>query len=335
MTKISLPECVDGFFNHYLTEQRNSSPATIASYTDALTVLLKFVEQKTGRGPDRQTFEDFSRDVIVEFLEHIEKERGNSIRTRNTRLMFVRTFFRYIAYSHPEGLGIYERIATSPCKRTQTRLVNLLSPEEVRALLESIDQNTANGRTEYLMLLFLIQTGVRVSELCNVRFSDVITPTSPCLRILGKGRKERIVRLNTEICAILKELKHEHPEREFVFVNRFEERITRHGISFILRRIVEKARKNRPELASRQITPHVFRHTNAMFLLWGGTDLVTISKWLGHSSISTTGIYVRADLRMLDDALKKCSFLELPHQKYNAPDSLLAKLEEVKRRCKR
>ena len=334
MTKISLAECVDGFFNHYLPEQRNSSPKTIASYTDALTVLLKFVEQKTGRPPDRQTFDDFTQELIVEFLDHLEKDRGNSIRTRNARLMFIRTFFRYIGNTYVEGMPAYSRIKTIPSKRMQTRLVNHLTPEEVRALLESIDRNTANGRTEYLMLLFLLQTGVRVSELCNVRFTDIITPASPCLRIIGKGRKERIVRLNSEICTILKELKHEHPEREFVFVNRFGEKITRHGVSFILHRIVENAWKNRPELADRQITPHVLRHTNAMFLLWGGTDLITISKWLGHSSISTTGIYVRADLRMLDEALEKCSFLELPHKKYSAPDSLLAKLEEVKRHCK-
>lgn len=335
MKKIDFAECIDSFFGCYLVEQRNVSPDTIAAYSDALSLLMRFVENKTGKTFEKQCLEDFSHDTILDFLDYLEKDRANSVRTRNTRLMFIRTFFRHIACRYPSALATYSRIATIPCKITRTRLVSYLEPEVISEIIKSIDRKSPYGSQEYLLITFLVQTGIRVSELCNIRFSDILGKDNPCLRILGKGRKERFVRLNSEICEMLREIQRASPEQEFIFINRYGKQISRHGIAYILDRVMSRAKVLRPALADKKMSPHILRHTNAMFLLYGGCDLASISKWLGHSSVATTNIYVQADIRMLDKALSKCRFFEIPYSQYKATDKVLAKLDEIRKKYRR
>ena len=339
MKKIDFADCIDSFFSTYLAEQRNSSPATASSYSDALTLLVRFIEQETGKSPEKQDLNDLSYDMILRFLDYLEHTRHNSIRTRNTRLMFIRTFFRHIACRYPSTLPLYSRIATIPCKKTQTRIVSYLEPGMVKLLIETIDKTTAGGKDEYLLFIFLIQTGLRVSELCNAQFSDLFFKDPavldvPCLRVTGKGRKERAVKLNSEIYQLLLEKKRNHPNQELLFINRYGRKMSRHGINYILNRIFVRAKDKFPELADVKISPHILRHTCAMFLLLGNTDLITISRWLGHSSIETTNIYVQANTDMIDQALSQYSFFEQPYAKYQATDTVLAKLDAIKKKCR-
>ena len=172
MKKIDFADCIESFFSTYLVGQRNASLATVSSYSDALTLLVRFIEQETGKSPEKQDLSDLSYDMILRFLDYLEFARNNSIRTRNTRLMFIRTFFRHIACRYPNTLPLYSRISTIPCKKTQNRIVSYLEPGMVKLLIEAIDKTTQSGKDEYLLLVFLIQTGLRVSELSNARFSD-------------------------------------------------------------------------------------------------------------------------------------------------------------------
>jgi len=339
MKKIDFADCIDSFFSTYLAGQRNSSPATVSSYSDALTLLVRFIEQETGKSPEKQDLNDLSYDMILRFLDYLEHTRRNSIRTRNTRLMFVRTFFRHIACRYPSTLPLYSRIATIPCKKAQTRIISYLEPGMVKLLIEAIDKTTESGKDEYLLLIFLIQTGLRVSELCNAKFSDMFFKDPavrdvPCLRVSGKGRKERVVKLNSEIYRILLEKKRLHPNQEQLFLNRYGRKMSRHGINYILNQILERAKDKFPELVEIKISPHILRHTCAMFLLLGKTDLFTISRWLGHSSIETTNIYVQANTDMIDKALSQYSFFEQPYAKYQATDTVLAKLDAIKKKCR-
>ena len=221
MKKIDFADCIESFFSTYLVGQRNASLATVSSYSDALTLLVRFIEQETGKSPEKQDLSDLSYDMILRFLDYLEFARNNSIRTRNTRLMFIRTFFRY-----PNTLPLYSRISTIPCKKTQNRIVSYLEPGMVKLLIEAIDKTTQSGKDEYLLLVFLIQTGLRVSELCNARFSDMFfrdpaVRDVPCLRVTGKGRKERAVKLNSEIYQILLEKKRLNPHQDLLFMNRY------------------------------------------------------------------------------------------------------------------
>ena len=337
MKKIDFADCIESFFSSYLVEQRNASSATIVSYSEALTLLVRFVEQETGKSPEKQELSDLSYNMILKFLDYLENSRHNSIRTRNARLMFIRTFFRHIACRYPSALPLYSRINTIPSKKTQTRIVFYLEPGTVKRIIQSIDKTTGQGKEEYLLFVFMIQTGLRVSELCNARFSDLFfkDPTTrdvPCLRVTGKGQKERVVKLNSEIYSILKEKKQINPKQEMLFLNRYGSKMSRHGINYILNRILTRAKEMFPELSDVKIFPHILRHTNAMFLLMGNTDLMTISRWLGHSSIETTNIYVQANTAMIDKALSEYSFFEQPFEKYQATDAVLAKLDAIKKR---
>ena len=337
MKKIDFADCIESFFSSYLVEQRNASPATIVSYSEALTLLVRFVEQETGKSPEKQELSDLSYNMILKFLDYLEISRHNSIRTRNARLMFIRTFFRHIACRYPSAVPLYSRIATIPSKKTQTRIVSYLEPGTVKQIIQSIDKTTDQGKEEYLLFVFMIQTGLRVSELCNARFSDMFfkdpaTRDVPCLRVTGKGQKERAVKLNSEIYSILKEKKQINPKQEMLFLNRYGSKMSRHGINYILNRILTRAKGMFPELSDVKISPHILRHTNAMFLLMGNTDLMTISRWLGHSSIETTNIYVQANTAMIDKALSQYSFFEQPFEKYQAADAVLAKLDAIKKR---
>ena len=339
MKKIDFADCIESFFSTYLVGQRNASPATVSSYSDALTLLVRCIEQETGKSPEKQDLSDLSYDMILRFLDHLEYARNNSIRTRNTRLMFIRTFFRHIACRYPNTLPLYSRISTIPCKKTQNRIVSYLEPGMVKLLIEAIDKTTESGKDEYLLLVFLIQTGLRVSELCNARFSDMFfrdpsVRDVPCLRVTGKGRKERAVKLNSEIYQILLEKKRLNPHQDLLFMNRYGRKMSRHGINYILNRIFVRAKNRFPELGDVKISPHILRHTCAMFLLQGNTDLLTISRWLGHSSIETTNIYVQANTDMIDKALSQYSFFEQPYAKYQATDTVLAKLDAIKKKCR-
>lgn len=331
--KSSLAQLLDSFFHQRLIAQRRASPATVNAYRDALRLFLVFASKRAGRPPSRLSLKELDRDVVLAFLNHLEQERHNTIRTRNLRLTVIRSFFQHVAYCDPAAMSLANRVLNIPGKRTTKRLVGYLSQAEVDAILAAPDRATPQGRRDYGLLLFLARTGARVSESIGVNAADLQLQRPSHVLFRGKGSKERIVPLEKDIAAVLKALIQERgiatDSQSPVFVSHRGQRLTRMGITHILRRAVAIAVKVKSHLAAKAISPHTLRHSLAMDLLQSGVDLTTIRSWLGHASTNTTHQYVEADLEMKRRALEKCDDRQASPAPYQPPDEVLAILESL------
>lgn len=327
---ILLSRHVESFFRDRLVRQLKVSDNTIHAYRDSLKLFFNHIAEQTGKPPHLLEIEDLSRDAVIEFLNHLEADRKNSVRTRNNRLAAIRSFFNYIAIVDPERMHTASRILSIPCKKGAKRMVGYLIPEEIEALLSAPDQYTKSGRRNHLLLLFLLRTGARVSEAVQLNRSDLRLTTPFQVLLHGKGDKERCVPLSTELAERLREhLKKIPADQPAVFLNARGSRITRHGVAHLINTYTKQAAEKHPSIRGRKITPHILRHTTAMCLLHAGVDLTTIRSWLGHSSVETTHLYVEADLKMKEAALAACNQTEPCFIPYKPPDDLLAFLESL------
>jgi integrase/recombinase XerD len=329
----TLGNLLESFFRRRLVAQRRASPATIATYRDALKLLLVFAGRRCGKPPSRLAVSDLDRDTVLDFLDYLEKERGNSVRTRNARLTAIRSFFQYVAYTDPEALGIVQRVLMIQSKRTVKPVIKHLTLSELSALLAAPDRRTVRGRRDYALLLFLGETGARVSEATGVNSADLRCDRPFQVVLRGKGSKERVVPLKEGTAAVLRALRKERGldahDVAPLFVNGCGERLTRFGVTHAVRRAVRMAREQQPDLDRRTVSPHVFRHTVAMNLLRGGVDLAVIRSWLGHVNLDTTHHYLEADVEMKRRALEQCRTAQPQPRRYRAPDPVLAMLESL------
>lgn len=325
---------LESFFHSRLTKQRNASRSTIASYRDALRMLILFAAERTGRKPCALVVEDLDRDVILAFLDELEKNRKNTIQTRNARLTAIRSFFHHIAANDPASLGIAQRVLAIPLKKPHTEITRHLARGELDALIDAPDQRTPRGRRDRTLLLFLARTGARVSEALSVNASDLrLDCTRPQVLLRGKGRKERVVPMSDDLVKALKALMYEREvephEVRPLFVGKNETRLTRFGATHIVRRAVAVAAANMPELAGKSISPHVLRHSLAMTLLQSGVDLLTIQAWLGHSQVATTHRYAAADVEMMRRGLDKAGIAGKLPARFQPKDRVLQLLENL------
>lgn len=329
----TLAALLESFFRQRLANQRLASPATIAAYRDTLRMLLLFISARVGRPPAALSLEDLDRDNILAFLDDLERTRGNSIRTRNARLAAIRSFFAYASIRDPAAAGLAQRILSIEGKRCVKRAVDYLRPEELAAILDAPDRSSRLGRRDYALLLFLARTGARVSEAIGVNAADLRLTRPTQVKLYGKGMKVRVVPLSPDLAEALHEACRElglaDKDDKPLFVNARGRRLTRFGVTHLLRRSVEKAADSFPPLAKRRVSPHTFRHTLAMQLLQAGVDLTTIRSWLGHVGVETTHCYVEADLEMKRQALDKCSLSASAPALYQPTDKVLALLESL------
>lgn len=324
---------LESFFRQFLITQRRASPQTVSSYRDALQLLISFASERKGKRPHQLSVEDLDRDMILLFLDHLEYVRHNSVRTRNTRLAAIHSFFHHVASKDPALMNLVAKVVSIEGKRTTKPLFGYLEKPDLDAILAACDRNTQQGRRDYTLLLFLARTGARVSEAVGVNVSDLILQSPPHVRLRGKGGKERAVPMVKDAVAALKTLLQERgvagePQAP-VFVNARKQRLSRFGVIHILRRAVVDAAERKPNLAARPISPHTLRHSLAMQLLQSGVDLITIQSVLGHASVNTTHQYVEADLEMKRRALDKCATVETNPAPYQPPDEVLALLESL------
>ena len=257
---------LESFFRNRLAKQRNASPSTITSYRDALRMLILFATEQTGRKPCALAVEDLDRDLVLAFLDEIEKKRKNTIQTRNARLTAIRSFFHHVAANDPASLGIAQRVLVIPVKKSHTEVTHHLARQELDALIDAPDQRTRRGRRDRTLLLFLARTGARVSEALGVDACDLqLDRPRPQVLLRGKGRKERIVPIPEDLAKALQALMSERGlgshEAKSLFVGTHGARLTRFGATHIVRRAVATATANTPELARKSISPHVLRHT--------------------------------------------------------------------------
>jgi site-specific recombinase XerD len=329
----SLGRLLESFFSERLVAQRRASPATVATYRDALKLLLVFASKRSGRPPSRLVVGDLDRPVVLEFLQHLEKVRGNSIRTRNARLTAIRSFFQHVAYEDPMALGIAQRILSIPGKRTVHRMLHHLDGAELRALVAAPNRRTRLGRRDHALLLFLGDTGARVTEAIGVNAADLRLERLSQVLLRGKGSRERVVPLKEGTALVLKDLRHERGlganDQAPLFTNRRGERLTRFGVVHVLRRAVAAVHRRRPTLIRQSASPHTLRHTTAMNLLRRGVDLATIRSWLGHVSVDTTHHYLEADVEMKRRALETCAPSRVAARRYRPPDRVLALLDSL------
>ncbi len=326
----ALAPLLEAFFTERLIGQREASPHTVASYRDSFCLLLRFAQQRTGRPPHRLAIEDLDAGLIGAFLNHLEAERGASVRTRNARLTAVRSLFNFAAYRHPEHAALIQRVLAIPAKRTDKAVVTYLTEDESAALLDAPDRSTRIGRRDHALLLLALETGLRVSELTGLICADVRLGAGAHLRCHGKGRKERITPLRREARAVLRSWLDERRggAGDALFCGPKGNRLSRDAVRRLVERHVAAAATACPSLASKNVTAHTLRHSCAMNLLRHGVDTATIALILGHEDVRTTyGVYLHADLSLKEQALAKTAPPRTRAGRYRPPDSLLAFLE--------
>lgn len=327
----SFPGLVQAFFTDRLVRQRNASPHTIAGYRDTFRLLLHFAAQRLKKVPFKLALDDLDAPLVGAFLDHIEKERGNSARSRNARLAAIHSFFRYVSFHEPAHADLCRRILAIPSKRYQRKLIEYLTPEEIDAFLAAPDKTSWIGRRDQALLLVGIETGLRVSELVGLKRADIVLGAGAHVRCTGKGRKERCTPLRKEVVAVLAKWLRVCPSEPAtpLFPSSRGGPLSRDAVEHLLARHQRTAQRYCPSLKRKTVTPHVLRHTAAMKLLQHGIDRSVIALWLGHESVETTQMYLHADLRLKEKALAKMAPLEAKPGRFRPDDKLLAFLEAL------
>lgn len=326
-----LPAYLQRFFTERLGAQLKASPNTIASYRDTFRLLLKFTTERLRRSPTELQVVDIDADLVGQFLSEIERSRGNSARSRNTRLSAIRSFFKYVAVSEPQLLHHCQRILAMPSKRHEKRVIDYLSRAEIEALIDAPDLSTWYGRRDRALLALALQTGLRVSELISLSCGDIVFGTGAHVRCMGKGRKERATPMRKDSVRLLRDWLTERGGAGIdpVFISNRNERLSRDAVEQIVHKHVLMASRKCPSVKKKRITPHVLRHSAAMQLLQNGVDRTVIALWLGHESVETTQMYIHADIQLKEKAMARTRSVKLPPGRYRPDDKLLAFLEAL------
>lgn len=331
MIAASFPALLQGFFTERLLRQRQASPHTIAGYRDTFRLLLRFASEQRGKAPSDLKTDDLDPSFIGTFLEHLERTRGNSSRTRNARLAAIHSFFRYVALAEPAHALLCQRVLAMPSKRSPRKPIAFLDRTEITALLAAPNRSTWIGRRDRTLLLVAVQTGLRVSELIHLRREDVVLGSGAHVRCEGKGRKQRCTPLRQESAAVIEAwCRHDlSPQSDRVFPGVRGGPLSRDAVEDLVTRHARHAEPRCPSLKQKTVTPHVLRHTAAMELLSHGVDRSVIALWLGHESVETTQMYLHADLRLKEQALSRVTPLGVTPCRYRPEDHLLGFLESL------
>ena len=305
----SLANFIKRFFSHYLPAQKGLAINTIVAYRDAIKLLLGYASDTLKKKVEELGVEDLKESLILDFLDHMEKNRGCSVRTRNARLAAIRALFAFIARQEPSLLPHCQTIHTIPLKRTEYKTVAYLEEKEMQALLNAVDLTSRTGVRDKALLLLLYNTGARVSEIIELKVVDLRLDGSAQVKLLGKGQKYRSCPLWPETVEALQDyLQHRAPKDPTapqLFLNANGSPLTRFGVRYILGQYAASAKNQCPSIAAKAVSPHTIRHTTAMHLLRAGNDINMVSYWLGHANINTTHIYLEIDMEMKKRMLQK------------------------------
>lgn len=328
----TLAPLLQAFFTERLIGQRDASPHTVASYRDAICLLLRFAQRRTGKAPHQLNLDDLDAPLIGAFLNHLEAERAVSVHTRNARLTAIRSVFGFAAYRLPEHAAVIQRVLAIPPKRADRAVVTYLTESEMQSLLAAPDRSTRIGRRDHALLLLALETGLRVSELTTLTCGAVHLGTGAHVRCHGKGRKERITPLRRQTRLLLQTWLTERAgaPSDPLFPGPSGRPLSRDAIRRLVDRHVAAATESCPSLTRKTISPHTLRHSCAMTLRRHGVDAATIALWLGHEDVRTTyGVYMHADLSLKEKALARTAPPGTPTGRYQPSDSLLEFLESL------
>lgn len=316
------------FLLEYLMSRRNLSRNTQCSYRDTFRLCLPFISKKSKKQIDQLTIEDMSAKLVVIFLQHIELTRNCGLATRNQRLAALHAFAKFVSLSSPEHVEWCRQIRLIPFKKAKQPLITYLEKFEIEALINAPDRSTAQGRRDYVLLLFLYNTGARADEAAQTVISDLDLPfrskgNFPTVLIKGKGGKLRRCPLWEQTVRELNLIVTGRKPADHVFLNRCGHPITRFGIYALVRRYVVGLFPTIPSLEKKRVSPHTIRHTTATQLLHSGVDINTIRAWLGHVSLNTTNLYADVDLEMKARALASCELTSRKPRKHWRDDKKL------------
>jgi site-specific recombinase XerD len=323
---------LERFLREYLPRDRRASVHTCDSYAYAFQLLVSFAARRLKRQPSSLELEQLDAPLVLAFLEHIETERHNLPQSRNARLVAIKAFFRFLEYRLPSCLDQSRRIHAIPAKKTDEKVMDYLTNDEVQVLVDMPDPRTQQGIRDRAMLHLAFAAGLRVSELVGVRADELELGVSPSIHVRGKGRRERVLPLWKETASALREwlvVRGTSPSQE-VFLNARGGAMTRSGFEYILAAHVEAAARKCPSLSQKRISPHSLRRSCAMHILMSTRDIRKVSLWLGHANLKSTEIYLRSDPTEKLEALMLTTPPTLRRGRFRAPDKLLAMLKPVK-----
>lgn len=331
MTAANLPAHLQRFFTERLLSQLGASPHTVASYRDTFRLLLVFASARLGRAPSQLRMEDIDAALLGAFLDNLEQQRANTARTRNTRLAALRAFFRFVAYAEPSCSLQCQRVLAIPTKRHERRPVDFLNEDETAALVAAPDATTWIGRRDRTLLLVAIETGLRNAEVRSLRRRDVGLGVGAHVTCTGKGRKTRCTPLRRDVVAVLESWLTERGGGldDAVFPSSRGGFLSADALQRLVSRHVAVASEKCSSLAARSVTPHTLRHSTAMSLLRRGVDQTVIALWLGHESAETTQLYLHADMRLKERALRHADPCGAKPVRFHPSDRLLAFLQSL------
>lgn len=295
------------FLTRHCQQERQLSRLTVLSYRDTMKLLLNYLHGQKKLPLNKIGLSNLTYDLISEFLAYLEKKRNVSVSTRNQRLCAINSFLRYLLFKHPDCADTISRALNVPRKKKIKKPRSFLEPDETSILLKSVDRNTWTGKRDHLLIDFCIHTGVRVSELVNIKTENVILGKSPYVTVLGKGRKERSIPINKGLSSNLNRWIQENQltPKAYLFPSIRKDRLSTDAVQHLVRKYISICSKTCPSLAKKKISPHSLRHTTAMNLLNRGVDIQIIALWLGHEQIDTTQIYLSDSMALKKKALEK------------------------------
>lgn len=323
-----LAPLITTFLRDYMPRQRGYSPHTCETYAYSFRLLFAFAAKRNGTKPSQLHIEQLDSALILDFLTHIERDRGNGAVTRNLRLSAIKAFMGYVEFQVPSVLEQIGQIRAIPTKRHDQTLVRPLAMEEVRAILNAPDLITRLGLRDRAMLHLCFSAGLRVSELVGAMLTNLSLQRTPSLLVEGKGRKERSLPLWKETASDLRAwlaVRGQVPAPE-LFVNAEGMAMTRAGFEYILDKHARRAAETCPSLHGRSISPHQLRHSCAVVMLQATRDIRKVALWLGHADIRTTEIYLRMDASEKLEAVEAVVPPALRRGRFKAPDALIASL---------
>lgn len=319
---------LSAFLHERLPEAQGASVHTCDSYAYAFKLLLAFAAGRLRKTPSAIPLEALDAPLILAFLKHLEVKRSCSASTRNARLAAIRSFMKFVELRVPSAIEQSRRVLAIPKKKTDTKLVRHLSPEEMDAVLRAPDVTTRSGIRDRAMLHLAFAVGLRASELVTLPLTAFVSKGVPAVRVLGKGRKERSLPVWTAAAADVRAWLAVRGEARTpaLFTNGRGAEMTRSGFEYVLEKHVRTAATRAPSIAAKSVSPHVLRHTCAMTILRATGDIRKVSLWLGHADIKTTQMYLRADPLEKLEAISKVAMPSLAKGRFRAPDKLIASL---------
>ena len=326
-----LAPLVQRFFSERLVVQLGASANTIASYRDTFVLLLGFAEARCAKASTDMDVSDIDADLVADFLNHLETERGNSVKSRNVRLAAIRSFFGHVAVNEPQVLHHCQKILQLPNKRHDKTTVTWLTEDEIKGLVDAPVLATWYGRRDRALLVLAVQTGLRVSELIGLRIRDVELGTGAHVRCRGKGRKERATPLRSDTVKVLRAWSDEQSnvENAPLFPSNRGGPLSRDAVERLVARHCRTASATCSSLKHKKVTPHSLRHSAAMALLREGVGCTVIALWLGHESVETTQIYLHADLRLKEKAMERTRPVGVRSGRFKPDDTLLSFLKSL------